>query len=82
MAEPIQLFMVAGEPSGDRIGADLVKRLRGDHRVTLSGVGGAELEGEGLKSLFPMTDLSVMGLSDVLKRLPLLLWSSIQSTRV
>lgn len=74
MAEPIQLFMVAGEPSGDRIGADLVKRLRVDHRVTLTGVGGAELEGEGLKSLFPMTDLSVMGLSDVLKRLPLLLW--------
>jgi lipid-A-disaccharide synthase len=74
MAEPIRLFMVAGEPSGDRIGADLVKRLRIDHRVALSGVGGAELEGEGLKSLFPMTDLSVMGLSDVLKRLPLLLW--------
>lgn len=74
MADPVRLFMVAGEPSGDRIGADLVKRLRVEHRVTLSGVGGAELEGEGLKSLFPMSDLSVMGLTDVLKRLPLLLW--------
>jgi len=74
MADPVRLFMVAGEPSGDRIGADLIKRLRIDHRVTLTGVGGAELEGEGLKSLFPMSDLSVMGLTDVLKRLPLLLW--------
>jgi lipid-A-disaccharide synthase len=74
MAEAFRLFMVAGEPSGDRIGADFVKRLRIKARVTLAGVGGAELEGEGLKSLYPMSDLSVMGVSDVLKRLPLLLW--------
>lgn len=74
MAEPFRLFIVAGEPSGDRIGADLVKRLRIKERVTLAGVGGVELEGEGLKSLYPMSDLSVMGVSDVLKRLPLLLW--------
>src|SRR5690606_22999587 len=67
-------FVVAGEPSGDRIAADLVKRLRVERRVSLLGIGGAELEGEGLKSLFPMSDLSVMGISDVLKRLPLLLW--------
>jgi lipid-A-disaccharide synthase len=73
MADPARLFIVAGEPSGDRIGADLVKRLRVHRPVALSGVGGAELEGEGLKPLFPMSDLSVMGLSDVLKRLPLLL---------
>lgn len=74
MSDPIRLFVVAGEPSGDRIAADLVKRLRVERRATLLGVGGAELEGEGLKSLFPMSDLSVMGISDVLKRLPLLLW--------
>ena len=65
MADSIRLFMLAGEPSGDRIGADLIKRLRVRERVTLSGVGGAELEGEGLKSLYPMSDLSVMGLTDV-----------------
>jgi lipid-A-disaccharide synthase len=74
MADAFRLFLVAGEPSGDRIGADFVKRLRIKERVTLTGVGGAELEGEGLKSLYPMSDLSVMGVSDVLKRLPLLLW--------
>ncbi|MBN9349027.1 MAG: lipid-A-disaccharide synthase, partial [Devosia sp.] len=81
MAEPIRLFILAGEPSGDRIGADLVKRLRVQHRVTLTGVGGAELEGEGLKSLYPMSDLSVMGLTDVIKRLPLLLWRARQTSQ-
>ncbi len=81
MADPIRLFILAGEPSGDRIGADLVKRLRVDHRVALSGVGGAELEGEGLKSLYAMSDLAVMGLTDVLKRLPLLLWRARQTSR-
>ena len=81
MADPIRLFVLAGEPSGDRIGADLVKRLRVQHRVTITGVGGLELEGEGLKSLYPMSDLSVMGLTDVLKRLPLLLWRARQTSQ-
>ena len=74
MAEPIRLFILAGEPSGDRIGADLVRRLRVARTVTLTGVGGEGLGGEGLKSLFPMNDLSVMGMRDVLMRAPLLLW--------
>jgi lipid-A-disaccharide synthase len=81
MAEAIKLFILAGEHSGDRIGADLVKRLRVEHRATLTGVGGAELEGEGLKSLYPMSDLSVMGVTDVLKRLPLLLWRARQTVQ-
>src|SRR4029079_14505695 len=74
MADPIRLFILAGEPSGDRIGADLVRRLRIHRPVTISGVGGDQLIGEGLKSLYPMSDLSVMGIQDVLKRAPLLLW--------
>ena len=74
MADAVRLFVTAGEPSGDRIGADLVRRLRAHREVAVSGVGGADLEGEGLRSLFPMSDLSVMGISDVLRRLPLLLW--------
>lgn len=81
MADPVRLFIVAGEPSGDRIGADLIKRLRVQQHATLSGVGGAELEGEGLKSLYPMSDLSVMGLSDVLRRLPLLYWRMRQTVQ-
>ena len=74
MGKQLRLFVLAGEASGDRIGADLVRRLRGRTGVTVAGVGGAELEAEGLASMFPMSDLSVMGWSDVLVRLPLLLW--------
>lgn len=74
MAEPLRLFIVAGEASGDRLGADLVQRLkRRGLSVALSGVGGAELAGEGLAPMFPMSNLAVMGLRDVLLRLPLLL---------
>ncbi len=81
MAEPLRLFILAGEASGDRIGADLVQRLRSRTTLALTGVGGAELEREGLVSLFPMENLSVMGWSDVLRRLPLLLWRVRQAAR-
>lgn len=74
MPDPLRLFILAGEASGDRLGNDLVRRLRERVPLELSGVGGAELTGEGLQSLFPMSDLAVMGWSDVLRRLPLLLW--------
>ena len=80
MADPVRLFIVAGEPSGDRIGADLIRRLRAQRAVTLVGVGGDALGGEGLHSIFPMSDLSVMGLKDVLMRAPLLLWRIRQTT--
>ncbi len=78
MREPLRLFVLAGEASGDRIGADLVRLLRKRTELELSGVGGAELAAEGLRSMFPMSDLSVMGWSDVLVRLPLLLWRARQ----
>jgi lipid-A-disaccharide synthase len=74
MAEPLNLFILAGEPSGDRIGADLVRRLRQRRELKLAGVGGSQLIAQGLQSLFPMAELSVMGWSDVLPRLPKLLW--------
>jgi len=78
MGEALRLFVLAGEASGDRIGADLVRRLRQRTKVEVSGVGGADLGAEGLHSMFPMSDLSVMGWSDVLVRLPLLLWRARQ----
>lgn len=72
--QQLSLFILAGEASGDRIGADLVARLTQRLSVTLSGVGGDELTGQGLRPLFPMSDLAVMGITDVLLRLPKLLW--------
>ena len=81
MTRPIRVFVVAGEASGDRLGADLVQRLRSRTQLEVAGVGGPELEAEGLNSLFPITDLAVMGWSDVLARLPLLLWRLRQTVR-
>src|SRR5687767_941789 len=81
MAERLRLFTLAGEPSGDRIGADLVQRLRSRTDLELMGVGGEELESVGLRSLFPMRELAVMGWRDVLPRLPLLLWRARQVAR-
>jgi len=83
MAErPVSLFILAGEPSGDRIGGALVEALRRHVPLALAGVGGPALTEAGLASAFPMADLSVMGVSDVLKRLPLLLWRLGQATRL
>jgi lipid-A-disaccharide synthase len=81
MAEPLRLFILAGEPSGDRIGADLVSRLRQHVSLELFGIGGDELAGQGLKSLFPMSDLAVMGVTDVILNLPRLLWRLEQTAR-
>ena len=69
------VFLVAGEPSGDALGGRLMAALReraGGH-IDFAGVGGERMAAEGLESLFPMTDLSVMGLVEVLPRAPRLL---------
>lgn len=81
VGKPLKLFVLAGEPSGDRIAADVVQRLQARTPLELSGVGGDELIGQGLRSLFPVSDLSVMGVTDVLLRLPLLLWRIEQTAR-
>jgi lipid-A-disaccharide synthase len=64
-------MMVAGEPSGDALGADLMRALRalGGSRVEVIGVGGDRMQAEGLSSIFPMDTLSVMGLFEVAPRL-------------
>jgi lipid-A-disaccharide synthase len=66
------VFLVAAEPSGDNLGAKLMAALRratgGD--VRFSGIGGERMAGEGLETLFPIADLSVMGIAEVLPRLP------------
>lgn len=64
-----RLFLLAGEPSGDKLGAALIEGLRAlTPTAEIVGVGGPEMEARGLQSLFPMADLSVMGLVEVLPR--------------
>jgi len=70
-----QVFLIAGENSGDALGASLMRALasKTGGNVRFVGVGGPEMEAQGLSSLFPMQDLAVMGLFEVLPRLPKLL---------
>lgn len=70
-----RIFLIATEESGDRLGAQLMKILRqrlGD-AVKFEGVGGRGMTREGLKSLFPIEELSIIGFSAVVKQLPKLL---------
>lgn len=69
------IFLIAGEPSGDALGAGLMRALRRTHDgpVRFEGVGGERMKDEGLESLFPMSDLAVMGVLEVAPRLPRLL---------
>lgn len=69
MAAPLTLFLIAGEPSGDRLGAALMAGLKSlVPGVFFAGVGGPAMQAEGLESLFPMEELSVMGLAEVLPK--------------
>jgi lipid-A-disaccharide synthase len=65
----MKLFLVAGEPSGDALGAALMAGLKGlVPGVTFTGVGGPLMMAQGMDSLFPMQELSVMGLIEVLPK--------------
>jgi lipid-A-disaccharide synthase len=70
-----RIFLIATEESGDRLGANLMKILRqrlGD-AVRFEGVGGQAMAREGLASLFPIEELSIIGLAAVVKQLPKIL---------
>ncbi|WP_295812795.1 lipid-A-disaccharide synthase [uncultured Nitratireductor sp.] len=74
-AEPLKIAVIAGEESGDLLGADLIAALRmqsgGD--VELFGVGGRNLMALGLRSIFDAEDIALMGVSAILWDLPRLL---------
>ena len=65
------VFLIAGEPSGDLLGARLMAALRAETggRVRFAGVGGEAMTAEGLQSRFPIQDLAVMGFIEVLPHL-------------
>lgn len=69
MSDPVKLFLIAGEPSGDRLGAALMAGLRAlAPDVRFDGIGGPLMEAQGMRSLFPMDELSVMGIAEVLPK--------------
>jgi lipid-A-disaccharide synthase len=71
---PLTLMLVCGEPSGDRLGAELMAALRTtDGNVQIVGVGGPAMAAQGLASLFPLDDTAVMGLREVVPRIPAIL---------
>ena len=68
MTGPLKLFLIAGEPSVDRLGAALMAGLKQLTPVDFAGVGGPLMQAEGMASLFPMEELSVMGIAEVLPK--------------
>lgn len=59
----LKIFIIAGEVSGDVLGSKIMQEMPG---VDFVGIGGQNMTAKGLKSLFPMSDLSVMGIFEVL----------------
>ena len=62
----MKVFLIAGEPSGDRLGAALMAGLKTlVDEVEFLGIGGTEMQAQGLQSRFPMSELSIMGIAEV-----------------
>jgi lipid-A-disaccharide synthase len=85
MSAPVapKIFLIATEESGDRLGAPLMRALRqrlGD-AVQFAGVGGPAMAREGLVSLFPIEELSIIGFAAVVQRLPSILRLIRQATQ-
>ncbi|WP_146345348.1 lipid-A-disaccharide synthase [Falsiphaeobacter marinintestinus] len=65
----MRVFLIAGEPSGDRLGGALMEGLRSLRPdVEFLGVGGDHMQAQGLSSLFPMSELSIMGLAEIIPK--------------
>ena len=72
LARPVTIMLVVGEPSGDQLGGQLMARLNevAKDRVRLVGVGGPAMTAQGLQTLFPLDATAVMGLREVVPRIP------------
>jgi lipid-A-disaccharide synthase len=79
----LDIFLVAAEESGDRLGAALMKALRqrSSAPVRFSGVGGREMTAAGLDSLFPVGDFSIIGFAAIPRRLPHIVRRMAQTVR-
>ena len=68
----LKIYLIAGEPSGDALGARFMKAMKKktSGNVEFFGVGGETMEAEGLNSLFDISDLAVMGIAEVIPSIP------------
>jgi len=69
----LDVFLVAGESSADDLGARLMRALASERAVSFRGVGGPRMSAAGIASLYPVQDLSAIGLGTVIAKLPTLL---------
>jgi len=71
----IKIFIIAGEASGDYIGSAVMASLKNSSKnaIQFFGIGGELMAGEGLSSLFPMREISLMGFAEIIPHLPGLL---------
>jgi len=74
-SKPLDVFLVAGEESGDRLGAALIRALRQrtGGEVHFAGVGGRAMAAQGVVSLYSIDELPIMGFSAIPRRLPKIL---------
>jgi lipid-A-disaccharide synthase len=74
-SQGLDVFLVAAEESGDRLGAALMRALRErtGGQVRFAGVGGREMAAEGVASLYPIDDLPIIGFSAIPRRIPKIL---------
>jgi lipid-A-disaccharide synthase len=79
----LEIFLIAVEESGDRLGAALMRALgqRSAVPVRFSGVGGREMAAAGLTSLFPIDDFSIIGFAAIPQRLPRIIGHTVQTVR-
>ncbi len=73
MSQGKRIFAVAGEHSGDVLGGKLIEALKvkaGSDAFEFAGVGGEHMEAAGVRSIFPLSDVAVMGAAAILARLP------------
>ena len=70
--KPLKICLIAGETSGDMLGGQLMTALNriSNSPIEFSGIGGEKMKEQGLNSFFPISDLSVIGISEILPYIP------------
>ena len=69
------VYLIAGEASGDRLGAGLIRalRTRREGRIRFAGMGAEDMAREGVVSPFPVDELANMGITEIPRHIPLIL---------